>query len=372
MRHLFIRNLDAPDLFLSFLISAVGAILGIRFYLHLTGYPQIGGNGLHIAHMLWGGLLLLAAVVLILGFLDRNSERTAAVVAGIGWGTFIDELGKFITQDHNYFFTPTVALIYVSFVMLYLIFRALARRTTLSADEYEANAMRVIEEALLTGMTVDRRERVLAYLSRTHTDDPIARAIADMVVTLDAAPAPPPSPLQRLHEWIQPQYERLVMHRWFRHALELFFGFHVALGAARAAILAGMALDLVDGPRVLDIVNPYTFAGIGTLLSSSGSALMVAAGIFALRSSRARAYSHFRTAVLISILLTEFFVFLEAQFAALPGFALNLFVLFVLNELISQERDLNAPTDELHSPSRDAADQRVLATSGVARRSDRA
>src|SRR5438105_3470241 len=28
----------------------------------LSGYPQVGGHGLHIAHMLWGGLLMVLAI----------------------------------------------------------------------------------------------------------------------------------------------------------------------------------------------------------------------------------------------------------------------------------------------------------------------
>ena len=64
-----IRNIEAGNLLETFMISAVAAILGIRFFLHVTGYPQIGGGGLHIAHMLWGGLLMLVAIVISLAFL---------------------------------------------------------------------------------------------------------------------------------------------------------------------------------------------------------------------------------------------------------------------------------------------------------------
>ncbi|MCW5980017.1 MAG: hypothetical protein KIT09_18185 [Bryobacteraceae bacterium] len=32
-------------------MSAVAAILSIRLFLELTGYPKLGGGGLHIAHM---------------------------------------------------------------------------------------------------------------------------------------------------------------------------------------------------------------------------------------------------------------------------------------------------------------------------------
>src|SRR3954453_23468536 len=103
-RHAFIRNLEGPDLFLAFLVSTVGAIFAIRTYLHLTGYPQIGGGGLHIAHMLWGGLLMLVALMLLLGVLNQRAQWAGAIRGGLGGGTFLDELGKFITRDNNSFF----------------------------------------------------------------------------------------------------------------------------------------------------------------------------------------------------------------------------------------------------------------------------
>ena len=50
-----------------------------------TGYPRIGSNGIHIAHMLWGGLLMLLALMLLLAFLDRSVQHLAAVIAGLGF-----------------------------------------------------------------------------------------------------------------------------------------------------------------------------------------------------------------------------------------------------------------------------------------------
>ena len=81
----------------SFLVSAVVTVLGIRAYLSATGYPQLGGGGLHIAHVLWGGLLMMAGVLLILLRLGRAALRTGAVLAGVGF--FIDEIGKFVTSE---------------------------------------------------------------------------------------------------------------------------------------------------------------------------------------------------------------------------------------------------------------------------------
>jgi hypothetical protein len=40
-----------------FLFTAVATVLVVRTALAVTGYPQVGGGGLHVAHVLWGGLL---------------------------------------------------------------------------------------------------------------------------------------------------------------------------------------------------------------------------------------------------------------------------------------------------------------------------
>src|SRR5919197_82141 len=117
-RHL-VRAADA-DLLDTFLVSAVAAVIVIRTFLEATGYPQLGGGGLHIAHVLWGGLGMLVAIVMLLLFLSSWSRVLAALVGGAGFGTFIDELGKFPTSDNDYFFKPTPALLYVLFVVLFL------------------------------------------------------------------------------------------------------------------------------------------------------------------------------------------------------------------------------------------------------------
>ena len=108
------RNAESAALLESFLVAAVVSFLAIRAFLAATGYPRLGGNGIHIAHMLWGGLLMLAALMLLLAYLGRSVQHVAAIVAGLGFGTFVDEIGKFVTADNDYFFRPAVAIIYVT------------------------------------------------------------------------------------------------------------------------------------------------------------------------------------------------------------------------------------------------------------------
>jgi hypothetical protein len=97
-----------------------------RWGLQLTGFPQLGTSELHIAHAIWGGLLLFVAVLLPLAFANRWALQASALISGIGYGLFIDEVGKFITQSNDYFFPPALSLIYGFFllnVFVYLYFR---------------------------------------------------------------------------------------------------------------------------------------------------------------------------------------------------------------------------------------------------------
>ena len=81
------------------LVSFAASVIVTRTFLELTGYPQIGNSELHIAHVLWGGLLLFIASLLPLILSNRWAFNTSAILSGVGVGLFIDEVGKFITQS---------------------------------------------------------------------------------------------------------------------------------------------------------------------------------------------------------------------------------------------------------------------------------
>ena len=83
-------------------VAFVVTVTGTRILLALSGYPRIGGTTYHLAHALWGGLLLTAAVVAMLLWANRWALQLGAVLAGVGVGLFIDEVGKFITTSNDY------------------------------------------------------------------------------------------------------------------------------------------------------------------------------------------------------------------------------------------------------------------------------
>jgi hypothetical protein len=154
-----LRNAQLGELLDTFLVSAAAAIVILRVYLELTGYPKLGGNGLHIAHVLWGGLGMAVAIGILLSFLSQRARLVAAIVGGAGFGTFIDELGKFVTSDNNYFFRPTAALIYAIFVIGYLAGRAIRTGGRLGPVESVANAVDVLREAAGRQLDAVSRDR---------------------------------------------------------------------------------------------------------------------------------------------------------------------------------------------------------------------
>jgi len=116
-----VRRDSAEDYLLVSLISFGVTVIAIRVFLQLTGFPQLGNDVLHIAHALWGALLLFIAVLLPLAYANRWALQISALMSGVGIGLFIDEVGKFITQTNDYFFPPALALIYGFFLIIVFI-----------------------------------------------------------------------------------------------------------------------------------------------------------------------------------------------------------------------------------------------------------
>lgn len=120
------RTSDKPtrlDILDTFVIASVVTIIVIRLALLATGFPTLGGKSYHIAHMLWGGLAL--CIALLLSLLTTTSRVVIALLGGIGFGFFIDEIGKFVTADNNYFYQGSFLLIYLVLLVVWAVGRGL-------------------------------------------------------------------------------------------------------------------------------------------------------------------------------------------------------------------------------------------------------
>lgn len=320
---IFYRNIRARGQLELFLLSAATSLLLVRFYLYVTGFPQVGGGGLHIAHMLWGGLLMMAALVVSLAFHGARVQRVVALLGGVGFGVFIDELGKFITQDNNYFYRPTIGIIYAVFTVLYLTVNFLSRTRAYTPREYQLNALAQLEEAVLHNMDPSEKRQVELLLARADQDDPVTRQLQQLLRALPTIPQPAPS---RPTRWWRTM-RRSYAHRWdSRNANLLVRGFFLAevlvfVGGGFFALfsnISGGAVNLDDPLRSISL------PALGQLASSLVAAGYAVWGVVLWKGQRLRAYEQFRRATLVNLFLTQFFAFARIEFLALPGFLFNL------------------------------------------------
>jgi len=376
-----IRDVQGEDLLEIFLVTAVAAILGIRFFLAMTGYPKLGGEGLHIAHVLVGGAFMLLSIVILLNFLNKWARDLAAVLGGFGFGAFIDELGKFVTSDNDYFFQPTVGLIYIAFILLYFLVKKINSIRWLSEEERLINVLEISKQAVLKDIDVREQQLAMSLLADSSPSFPLAQDLKDFLGASKAMAEDVPSLYSRLKQRAHRLNISLVEKTWFTKAVIAFFllqallsllvslDLTVGLGnalfwtAASAAILSvyryfrskKSALINVLGAAfitftaaalavsILDLKMPNLPLGDWLQIGFSVAAgLFAAAGVFHLRKSRLQGYNFFKNSILIYIFFVQVFTFFDIQFWGLLGLGFNVLTLGALRFMINQEADRQA------------------------------
>lgn len=324
---------------MAMLVSAVATVLLVRALLAAAGYPQLGGRGLHIAHVLWGGLLMVVGLVLLLSFAGPVIRPTAAVVAGIGIGLFIDEVGKFVTSDNDYFYRPAAALMYVFVAGLILLVHLLHGRRPHHPSEHLAAAVDQAVAGVAGGFTPRRRAAVNVQLRRA-TGAPGLDEARQLIRAVPDDPVELFGPLRLMHT-------RRIVYRMRRHLR----GGRTAdlLPVITAAILTvqvGYAA-VRFGPRLV----AYLTSPAGTrhtppgpvplslgLASTVVCAALVIAGMTRLRSDTTAAYRWFHRALLVNLLFTRVFEFDVEQFLAAASVVVDVVLLGVVTAALAQRR----------------------------------
>ena len=310
------RNADAALLLESFFIAAVVSFLAIRAFLAVTGYPQLGASGIHIAHLLLGCLLMLAALMLLLAYLDRSAQHVAAVVAGLGFGTFVDEIGKFVTADNDYFFRPAVAVIYVTFVATFLATRTLIGRRTLRPNEALANALALLGSTLDRPIEPDDRARIHRLLRQADPESELTVLLRRYVSGLPGIPDTE-SPIERIRRGLGDAYRAVMANPWSERALV------VGVIAYTAFAVLGVLVVTKEAPAP-GAPETSAAATVAQLVSTLAGAVLVARGILSLHASHADAYRWLMRGLLVWILITQVFVFYSSQLAGLGGLVVDL------------------------------------------------
>jgi hypothetical protein len=148
------------------LLSFAASVGATRLLLDLTGYPSLASGELHIAHVLWGGLLLFASALLPVLFANRWVYTAGALGAGVGAGLFMDEVGKFITQSNDYFYPAAAPIIYAFFLLTVLLYAEVRRPRPRDARTELYLALESLEEVLDRDLQAVERDALEARLHR--------------------------------------------------------------------------------------------------------------------------------------------------------------------------------------------------------------
>src|ERR671933_1142707 len=161
-------------------VAFVVTVTVTRLYLAATGYPRIGGTTYHLAHALWGGLLLTVAAVVLLAWANRWALQLGAVLAGVGVGLFIDEVGKFITTSNDYFFPLAAPIVYVAMVLLGWVAYRARRRHMLTDRERLYDVLDGLQDLADGRLDTERRAEIVHHLGhlRDEWDRPELRELS--------------------------------------------------------------------------------------------------------------------------------------------------------------------------------------------------
>lgn len=328
-----VRDPDNAALLEIWMVWAVVSVLAIRLYLYLTGYPQVGGDTLHIAHMLWGGLGMVIAFGILLLFANSIWKPIAALIGGIGFGTFIDELGKFITKDNDYFFQPTAAIMYAVFIGLYFLARYVDRRRKKTEADYLYLAAQGVTWQALGKLDKRRQKAALGNLDASGNTSEFAKHLREMLENAEVVEASENSRILNARKKIEDVYWKIVRQKWL---LNIVIGLFV-IRAIEVIVTLAMGIFVTEE---YDLSNGISvFEMLSFLAGAVTSGLAVIGLILMIRRKRVQALQAFAGSTVIAIFFGQFFAFATEQFLAMTGLILNLIILGVLRLALGLEHD---------------------------------
>jgi HPt (histidine-containing phosphotransfer) domain-containing protein len=341
-----VRRKGAQRYILLSLLSFAASVSVTRLFLQLTGYPQIGTGELHIAHVLWGGLLLFIATLVPLIYANRWAFTVTAILSGVGVGLFIDEVGKFITQTNNYFFPAAAPIIYAFFLITVLLYTRIRRKHPEDPRTEMYIIIDELEEVLDRDLSADERAEIIDRLHRISQQSSeknlsrLGKSLEEFIESkkLDIVPHVP-GLWERLQAWVNRLAQKTITQ-----------------GRLRAFLVGGLTIlgawTLIDPVSIIArIHSPFEsqayLAGLfaaqnirGTFSLGSfeirlgleiaiGMILIVSAGLMAMRKDRqAIAFGYLGLLILLTII--NLLIFYFDQFSTIINALVQLVFLLAL------------------------------------------
>ncbi|MGB6073152.1 MAG: hypothetical protein WBG53_21685 [Rhodococcus sp. (in: high G+C Gram-positive bacteria)] len=319
----------------AFMVVAIATILITRAYLELTHYPQVGGKSLHIAHALYGGAAMMFALLIGWMFIGFGVRVFTVLLGGIGFGLFLDEVGKFVTKDNDYFYGPSSEIMYVLVVLLLVFSRIVREFRRPSVDESLANAAAIAADGVAHGLPEHRREWALRMVTRAEAEGADADTVAGIRLLLGRCRLS----TSRTHS-LRNFVPRLIpafftSPRWIPvvgWGLVLLSGAGVVFGIVEL-VIGELHIDRRD--LTIDIDGMGIASGILFVSACLTFATALPAMLWLRAGGPLWPLRTLRVSALIFTLLNALVDFAQEGFAALVNVAIGLFALAVISHRIT-------------------------------------
>ena len=340
-----VRRFYAERYLLITIISFACSISATRLFLDLTGYPQIGGSQLHIAHVLWGGLMLFAGGLLPLIFANKRALDLSALLSGVGVGLFIDEVGKFITASNDYFFPAAAPIIYAFFLLTLLVFLLVRRSRPVGLRPALYHIIEQFEEILEGDFSRMERDQMIARLQNAlkESDDLGLAQIANDVISYlkDQEDNLVPHQFDFFDKYLVKWYafeENVFTRPGFFEGLRMAWAvvglltlFHplIALLFAQAKIhLSGVWISVL-GSDILSMADLSISAGIRLAGEALCGLVLLAAVFLSGRGYKRPGTTLAMVSLLVMLVIVNLFIFYYDQFSSIAYAFVHLILLLV-------------------------------------------
>ena len=313
------------------LLSFAASVSLTRLILDVLDYPQLGNESLHIAHVLYGGVILFASSLIPLIYANRWAYTWGAIFSGIGVGLFIDEVGKFITQNNDYFYPAAAPIIYAFFLIVAIIYFQVSKPPEKDARSELYIVLESLGEVLDSDLDEDEYLELKLRLERIRvtTKKPDFKRLAEELtqfIESGALQTTPETPniFDRIHDYIVEFDERYISTQWLKAGIILLLillGIPSFLRFVRFLNVAGsytqfemFLINIVDELPTASNFN-LMWAMVHVLLDGFIGFLLVLSGVLLLFGKNERGIDLGSIALLISLVGVNLVLFYIDQFS---------------------------------------------------------
>jgi hypothetical protein len=335
---------DASESILTVLIWSVASLLSTRLYLKLMNYPEIGGGTWHVSHAAIGGVIMIIGVILMLVFVGKKMKNISLIIFGMGTGLFIDEIGKYLSKDNNYFFRPAIIVMYVFFVCLFLISRylkrflpkdnraifysVLNRMEEVANDDLEKNEKKIIEYKLKEIIKTEKTESIKLMADGMLTTLQKIRAKSDKSVRVWR---------KQISKIFQISYDKFFRRKLIMIGL---WGYSIYYAIDKISDILRISTSQQKMMMIEKFYTDFNFFGKSDVYMIVGQMVfdVIASVLFLLGAryfwskKRLRGIRFFKYGLYVSLLLGSIFRFYFEQFGAISDLVLGIVILEMLNQ----------------------------------------